>query len=64
MTVREFSFRRTERLSKNEVKGRIEKIVLLCQLEDRVDQPIEELSLGYRKRVNWQAIIHKPELVI
>ena len=67
MTVREFLLYVGELrgLSKNEAKGRIEKIVTLCQLDDRVDQLIEELSLGYRKRVGIaQAIIHKPELVI
>lgn len=67
MTVREFLIYVGELrgLSKGEVRERIDKIVTICQLEDRVNQLIEELSLGYRKRVGIaQAIIHKPELVI
>ena len=37
----------------------------LCQLIERADQIIAELSLGYRKRVGIaQSIIHKPSLVI
>lgn len=67
MTVREFLLYVGELrgLTKSEVKERMDKIVTLCQLEDRVNQLIGELSLGYRKRVGIaQAIIHKPELVI
>ena len=67
MTVREFLLYVGElrKLPKTEVKERLEKIIPICQLEDRVDQLIEELSLGFRKRVGIaQAIIHKPELVI
>ena len=67
MTVREFLLYVGELrgLSKTNVKERLEIIIPICQLEDRVDQLIEELSLGFRKRVGIaQAIIHKPELVI
>jgi ABC-2 type transport system ATP-binding protein len=37
----------------------------MCQLQERKHQVIQELSLGYKKRVGIaQAIIHKPKLVI
>ncbi len=67
MTVREFLHftASLRKYPKNLISQRITDVVQICQLEDRVDQIIGELSLGYRKRVGIaQAIIHKPALVI
>lgn len=45
--------------------SRVEKALAQCWLEDRADQPIEQLSKGYRQRVGLaQAIIHDPDLLI
>lgn len=67
MTVREFLryLGRLRKFSSSNIEERIETVLRLCQLTDRADQIIAELSLGYRKRVGIaQAIIHKPSLVI
>ena len=67
MTVREF-LRYLAKLRKyphKDIEQRIETVLVLCQLADRGDQIVEELSLGYRKRVGIaQAIVHKPSLVV
>jgi ABC-2 type transport system ATP-binding protein len=45
--------------------GRIEKALAQCRLEDRADQPIEQLSKGYLQRVGLaQAILHDPDLLL
>jgi ABC-2 type transport system ATP-binding protein len=67
MTVREFLryLGRLRKFPSANIEERINKVLNLCQLNDRADQIIAELSLGYRKRVGIaQAIIHKPSLVI
>jgi len=44
---------------------RVDKALAQCWLEDRADQPIEQLSKGYRQRVGLaQAILHDPDLLI
>jgi len=67
MTVREFLryLGKLRQFPYSEIETRINAVLELCQLTDRGDQIIAELSLGYRKRVGIaQAIIHKPSLVI
>lgn len=67
MTVREFLryLGKLRQFPYSEIEARINAVLELCQLTDRGDQIIAELSLGYRKRVGIaQAIIHKPSLVI
>ena len=67
MTVREFLryLAKLRQFSSSEVDSRIDTVLDLCQITDRANQIIAELSLGYRKRVGIaQAIIHKPSLVI
>ena len=67
MTVREFLryLGQLRQFPSSKIDSRIETVLGLCQLTDRADQIIAELSLGYRKRVGIaQAIIHKPSLVI
>ena len=67
MTVRRFLryLGRLRKFPSANIEERIDKVLNLCQLNDRADQIIAELSLGYRKRVGIaQAIIHKPSLVI
>lgn len=45
--------------------ARVEKALAQCWLEERADQPIEQLSKGYRQRVGLaQAILHEPDLLI
>ena len=67
MTVREFLryLAKLRQFPRSKIESRIDAVLTLCQLVDRGDQIIAELSLGYRKRVGIaQAIIHKPSLVI
>lgn len=67
MTVREFLryMAKLRKFSASSLEERIDSVLTLCQLTDRKDQIIAELSLGYRKRVGIaQAIVHKPSLVI
>lgn len=67
MTVRELLeyLARLRKFPTAELKERISTVLNLCQLTDRADQIVAELSLGYRKRVGIaQAIVHKPALVI
>ena len=43
----------------------MEHVSQICQLSDKIDQVIDTLSLGYKKRVGIaQAIVHNPSLVI
>jgi ABC-2 type transport system ATP-binding protein len=56
---------RLKGLSETEVDQRLPKVLEIAQLTERVDQVIETLSHGYRKRVGIaQAIIHDPGLLI
>jgi len=67
MTVREFLryLAKLRKYPRTDIEKRIETVLILCQLADRGDQIVEELSLGYRKRVGIaQAIVHKPSLVV
>ena len=51
--------------SSAEVDKDLPQVMKICELEDRADQVIDELSHGYRKRVGIaQAIIHRPDVVI
>ncbi len=46
-------------------KQRIEEVVKLVGLKDRITDPIKKYSLGMRQRIGLaQAIIHKPKLLI
>ncbi len=48
-----------------DVGGRVQHAVERCQLTEVIDQQIETLSYGYRKRVGIaQAIVHDPPLLI
>ncbi len=67
MTVRELLeyLAKLRKFPTVELKERIHTVLNLCQLTDRAEQIVAELSLGYRKRVGIaQAIVHKPALVI
>lgn len=67
MTVREFlQFTAGIRdYPKHQVTERVEQVAKICQIDTRLEQVIDTLSLGYRKRVGIaQAIVHKPALVI
>ena len=67
MTVTEFllylgELRGSQR---SDLLAHLPKVIDICQLQGREHQVIDELSLGYRKRVGIaQAIIHQPSLVI
>ena len=67
MTVREFLryLAKLRQYPASDIDTRIDNVLKLCQLENRSEQLIAELSLGYRKRVGIaQAIVHQPSLVI
>jgi gliding motility-associated transport system ATP-binding protein len=56
---------RLRRVPSTEIGGRVQDVTKRCQLSEVVNQPIETLSYGYKKRVGIaQAIVHNPPLVI
>jgi len=54
-----------KRVPRKERAGRVDSALSRCWLEERADQPIEQLSKGYKQRVGLaQAILHDPDLLI
>jgi len=52
-------------IPKAERRGRIEKVVAQVHIADVLDQKIETLSKGFKRRVGLaQAILHDPEILI
>jgi ABC-2 type transport system ATP-binding protein len=52
-------------IPRTDVGGRVQDTARRCQLDKMIDERIETLSYGYRKRVGIaQAIVHNPPLVI
>lgn len=67
MTVKEFVrfCGQLKGMSSSAVEARLPQVLATCQLSDRANWVIGELSHGYKKRVGIaQAIIHKPSMVI
>ena len=67
MTVTEFLkyLGKLRGLSSKDVKNRVPKVITKCQLKGKERSIINELSLGFQKRVGIaQAIVHNPKLVI
>ena len=67
MTVREFLHFTAgiRNFPRGNIQERVEHVSQICQLSDKIDQVIDTLSLGYKKRVGIaQAIVHNPSLVI
>jgi ABC-2 type transport system ATP-binding protein len=56
---------RLRRVPAAQVEARVKQAVERCQLDGVVDQTIETLSFGFRKRVGIaQAIVHQPPVVL
>ncbi len=56
---------RVRGLATGERAQAVERVVAECDIEDRLHQPIGELSKGYRQRVGLaQALLHEPEVLI
>jgi ABC-2 type transport system ATP-binding protein len=54
-----------KRVPRRQRSSRIDDALTRCWLEERADQPIEQLSKGYKQRVGLaQAILHDPDLLI
>lgn len=52
-------------MDKQEGRKAIARVIKETGIEDKLGQPIEELSKGYRQRVGLaQAILHQPEILI
>jgi ABC-2 type transport system ATP-binding protein len=52
-------------LDKSQTRDAIKKVIKETGIEERLYQPIEELSKGYKQRVGLaQAILHEPDLLI
>ncbi len=52
-------------LDKQQVKSAVERVITLTNLESVVDQRIETLSKGFKRRVGLaQSLIHDPEVLI
>lgn len=52
-------------VSKRTRKGRIADVMDRCDISDRADQLIGQLSKGYRQRVGLaQAIVHNPDVIV
>ncbi len=50
---------------RTDVGGRVQDAARRCRVEEVIDQHIETLSYGYRKRVGIaQAVVHRPPLLI
>ncbi len=67
MTVRNFLgfMGRMRQLSKAETRQAVEKVIMQTRLESVVDQRIETLSKGFKRRVGLaQALLHDPEILI
>jgi ABC-2 type transport system ATP-binding protein len=53
------------KIPRSQKKQKINRVTELCQIGPVLNQPIEELSKGFKQRVGLaQALLHKPELLI